>query len=1831
MAAQGAVGDASSVVPVSLWKGSDGSVQIADAKALFLGDYSRQGHDLVIEHDGKTLLVEDYFSGPGGNLVGPNGAFLTPDVVNALAGPMAPGQYAQAGEAAVAATALVEIGKVVSLAGSASATHSDGVTVTLANGDPVYQGDVVQTGEGSKLGISFIDDSVFSMSASARMVLNELVFDPAKAADSSMVVNLVQGSFVFVSGKVAPAGSMKVETPVATMGIRGTTPTVDIIAHLGVTEFSILPDPGSGKVGNYVLLDKITGEILGHVDSDGDKWVITSLSGEAVKLAKSGVDQMEDEEAKADIRDAISKAFGQRTDLGTNSSRKEVQDGSNADQTTSEGSGDQNDGKPITEASFQVVDPDPLIDNPPVAGDDADTIDEDTPLGGNVIIGLRQGSGDYDPEQLAPLIVTQINGIDRSFGSGGWTGEIELPPSPATATASGLSGEDYPGAVLQINSNGTILYDPRGSFQWLAEGETATDTFTYTVRDKYGFTDSATVKITVTGNNDAPIITAIKVADTIYDIPESAPDVPPNNAGTQSVSGSISFADVDLSDRPHASEAAKVAEWKWVDQDGNEFTLSDDQIAALDAAFTIEALTSNTNNGTVTWDYSISESEIDFLGAGETLTLVFTITVADRQTGGLSATQDVTITIVGDGGLANDAPLIAAEGVFIGDIADVAEATSPAASAGMLTDQGSLSFLDVDGNDSATVTVNTETTGSAPVSVDTQATMTASQEQALREAFSITPASFATSGVSHQVDWTYSIDEADLDFLADGETVTLTYTIIVRDSQGATDTQMVTITITGANDAPVMTASTTDAVEDGPIVEVDLSALGNDIDNDDDGSSLTYAIVGSPLEGSASIDGTTLTFDPGTAFQDLAEGETREVTIQVQATDQHGVASNVVNIVVTVTGTNDVPVIEATSVLTDTITEQSETTSSLTELTADGTIRFSDVDTTDEHSIPTPGTPSVVWSNGGQSVPNPGTLVIGAVDQTTNSATWTYIVTDSALDYLADGEMLTITYTVSVKDDSGVSASDTSSAQQIVITIYGTNDVPVIVAEDLDGGVTELSPESPVLVNLTDSGEITFSDVDLTDVHLVSAVGTPVGATLGTLSAVKDSDTTGAGTGGKLTWTYTVAASAVEYLAEGQQKVESFSITLDDGNGGLIPKTIAVTITGTNDAPVIVAEDLLGGVTEMTVVPTGNLTDSGEITFSDVDLADVHLVSAVGTPVGATLGTLSAVKDSDTTGAGTGGKLTWTYTVAASAVEYLAEGQQKVESFTFTLDDQKGGLITKMITVTVTGTNDAPVMTAAPIGSVTEDVDVVSGDLTTSGTLSFSDPDTSDVLTPAASLLTGPVWSNGDLTSVLSASEIIALTSRFTVDSTGWDYSVDNGLVQFLNAGETITFSYTVTVTDDSGASNASDSKVVTITITGAGDNNIILGTPGDDTYQNGNPLEGTSASDTIVGRAGADDLIGGDGDDFLFGGDGDDYLVGGAGKDAFFGGEGWDMVSFVDETGGTGAYVNLAEGVATDTYGNPETLEGIEDLEGSTYGDTLIGDAGDNFFLGGRGGDDYDGGEGWDQVSFHNEDGLLGAVVDLSAGIGTDTYGNSETFANIEALRGSHWADTFTGDANDNAFRGLAGADVINGGGGFDTVRYDRDERYGGLEGAVVNLVAGTAKDGFGDTDLISNIDGAVGTRFDDVMIGDEFDNLFIGLDDDDELDGGEGNDVLDGGAGSDTLLGGEGDDQLFGGDGSDTLTGGAGYDEFILYAGETGIDEILDFGADNNAILLRGYEENSQFYLAESAPDSGDSNLMLDTQVIAYLQGVEYNSSSVDIFYDSAEQQHVVAMTLV
>jgi hypothetical protein len=113
-------------------------------------------------------------------------------------------------------------------------------------GDPVYLGDVVQTGADGRVGITFTDGAAFNLSSNARMVLNEFVYDPNGKSNSTLF-SLTKGTFTFVAGKVAKTGDMKIDTPIATMGIRGTTPHVEISAD-GSVSFSTLIEENKDAV-----------------------------------------------------------------------------------------------------------------------------------------------------------------------------------------------------------------------------------------------------------------------------------------------------------------------------------------------------------------------------------------------------------------------------------------------------------------------------------------------------------------------------------------------------------------------------------------------------------------------------------------------------------------------------------------------------------------------------------------------------------------------------------------------------------------------------------------------------------------------------------------------------------------------------------------------------------------------------------------------------------------------------------------------------------------------------------------------------------------------------------------------------------------------------------------------------------------------------------------------------------------------------------------------------------------------------------------------------------------------------------------------------------------------------------------------------------------------------------------------------------------------------------------------------------------------------------------------------------------------------------------------
>ena len=119
-----------------------------------------------------------------------NGLVFKGSLIDALAGSIAPGQYVQASD-----SGALSIGEVSNVTGAANATRIDGTTVNLANGDPVFQGDTVETSSGA-VGLVFLDKTTLSLSEGGKMVLDELVYDPATGT-GSMAVDMVEGVFQF--------------------------------------------------------------------------------------------------------------------------------------------------------------------------------------------------------------------------------------------------------------------------------------------------------------------------------------------------------------------------------------------------------------------------------------------------------------------------------------------------------------------------------------------------------------------------------------------------------------------------------------------------------------------------------------------------------------------------------------------------------------------------------------------------------------------------------------------------------------------------------------------------------------------------------------------------------------------------------------------------------------------------------------------------------------------------------------------------------------------------------------------------------------------------------------------------------------------------------------------------------------------------------------------------------------------------------------------------------------------------------------------------------------------------------------------------------------------------------------------------------------------------------------------------------------------------------------------------------------------------------------------------------------------------------------------------
>jgi hypothetical protein len=150
-----------------------------------------------------------------------------------------------------------QIGQVATLEGSATVTRASAAApAALKVNDAIFKNDALQTAANSALGVTFDDETTFSLSANTRIVVDEFVYQDGGSGNAALFT-VTTGTAAFVASLVAQTGDMKIATPTASLGIRGTTGVVDVPAQGGAGEPRIkLYADTDGHVGRIDVFDR---------------------------------------------------------------------------------------------------------------------------------------------------------------------------------------------------------------------------------------------------------------------------------------------------------------------------------------------------------------------------------------------------------------------------------------------------------------------------------------------------------------------------------------------------------------------------------------------------------------------------------------------------------------------------------------------------------------------------------------------------------------------------------------------------------------------------------------------------------------------------------------------------------------------------------------------------------------------------------------------------------------------------------------------------------------------------------------------------------------------------------------------------------------------------------------------------------------------------------------------------------------------------------------------------------------------------------------------------------------------------------------------------------------------------------------------------------------------------------------------------------------------------------------------------------------------------------------------------------------------------------------
>ena len=1011
-----------------------------------------------------------------------------------------------------------------------------------------------------------------------------------------------------------------------------------------------------------------------------------------------------------------------------------------------------------------------------------------------------------------------------------------------------------------------------GTVQNLAEGQMEKEEFNVMLN---GTRTNSKITITIHGTNDAPVIDSYQNMT----IQEGA-----DGLGNLTTSETLKAHDIDKllgTDGKPLPEGTETSTLKYYFEGGTN---------TLTTKYGTVTLTFD-KDGNCTYTYTTDGAKLpDHLTEGKTLPDSFIIYVRDEH--GKEVEQEITVTINGT----NHGPEVVPGEHVLNVVEDVT-----------VSQEGNLNDIIKDD----------EGLNNLHFSINGKGTVVEGEYGTLH----IDPATGK---------YIYTLNNADPEVqgLDAKSSIKETFTITVTDKHGETTTVDVTVNVKGTDDTPELTLGKVLSVREGDADAVGDTAVGFDKDIADQGH-LTYSFGkdadGNPLTEITNEYG-TFTIDPKTGAYTftldntsetvlkMAAGRLYETSINVTVTDTSGL-SDTKELVVNIEGTNTAPVI--------TSGEHGVIIANPAPLVEDGGVsKVTGQVTAREYDEGDHVVAFKFVNDKGELVDSlTGKYGTISIDKDGN---YTYTFNKGQAQHLGAGEMAAEHFNVVAVDTYG---AQTTTPSDLQIQIQGTNDAPVITSPTPVLNLTELASGQAEI-----TGAITFNDADkkadgtFYDTHTFSV--RPAGA------AEAENGAAAEGKYGTLTidehgnYKYTLTSDA---LGEGDKYTETFTVTVDDGNGGKATQTITVNLTGTNDAPVIRESHTDNGTT-------------GSFIFTDADVKadgsfyDTHsfAISVDGKAHGVTLDSTGTHGTVTIDGLGTfeltqgdGGNWHYAFTASPEAIAGAALGSLVTHDFQIIVNDGHATAMTPAgedsLSVSFMGTGTPPA--DMDLGNLTPGM--AQGDH-----LPGMDADGHQLAYAFDKAVDGNI--QGEFGSL-----------HFNAETGQYTYTLDtseDGLHKLAQAqadGSALKESFGYTVSGHEGHSNGSLEINLTDLHTQLG--HAGADTLGDQTAAHSQVIFGEGGDDVIHGGAGNDWLFGGEGDDQIFGGTGDDILYGGAGNDyldggtghnSLYGGAGNDILVYnqgmAHASGGEG--IDFLVGAEKDTldslFANPDNNPIQSDIE---------------------------------------------------------------------------------------------------------------------------------------------------------------------------------------------------------------------------------------------------------------------------------------------------------------